>query len=52
MIGCAGAYGYTMASNYNSKPLVAEALVEGGRARLIRRPQTEADLLLHEQGLA
>ena len=52
VIGCAGAYGYTMASNYNSKPLVAEALVEGGRARLIRRPQTEADLLLHEQGLA
>jgi diaminopimelate decarboxylase len=40
IIGCAGAYGYAMASNYNSKPLVAEVLVENGRANLVRRRQT------------
>ena len=31
VIGYAGAYGYVMASNYNSKPLVAEVLIENGR---------------------
>jgi diaminopimelate decarboxylase len=44
VIGCAGAYGYVMASNYNSKPLVAEVLIENGRANLIRRRQTLEDL--------
>ena len=32
VIGYAGAYGYVMASNYNSKPLVAEVLIENGTA--------------------
>ena len=36
----AGAYGAAMASNYNSHPLPAEVLVEGGAYRLIRRRQT------------
>jgi diaminopimelate decarboxylase len=48
VIGCAGAYGYAMSSNYNSKPLVAEVLVENGRPHLVRRRQTLADLTQHE----
>ena len=32
VIGYAGAYGYVMASNYNTKPLVAEVLIENGTA--------------------
>jgi len=44
VIGCAGAYSYAMASNYNSKPLVAEVLVENGKANLVRRRQTLEDL--------
>ncbi|MEN0109244.1 MAG: diaminopimelate decarboxylase [Planctomycetota bacterium] len=45
VIGAAGAYGYAMASNYNSKPLVAEVLIDAGEARLARRPQSASDLL-------
>jgi diaminopimelate decarboxylase len=41
----AGAYGFTMASNYNSRPLPAEVLVTGSEARIIRRRQTYADLI-------
>jgi diaminopimelate decarboxylase len=40
----AGAYGYSMASHYNSRPRPAEVLVEGGRARLIRRKETLEDI--------
>ncbi|MDE1716092.1 diaminopimelate decarboxylase, partial [Chromobacterium amazonense] len=43
-----GAYGATMSSNYNSRPLLAEVLVDGGAARLIRRRQTMAELLALE----
>ncbi|HXZ28170.1 MAG TPA: diaminopimelate decarboxylase, partial [Terriglobales bacterium] len=43
-----GAYGMSLASNYNSRPLAAEVLVEGARARLIRRRQRIADLLREE----
>jgi diaminopimelate decarboxylase len=46
----AGAYGFTMASNYNSRPLPAEVLVSEGEARLIRRRQNYADLIEHELG--
>jgi diaminopimelate decarboxylase len=49
VIGCAGAYGYTMASNYNSKPLVAEVLVQNGEAHLVRERQTVEDLLRGER---
>jgi len=41
----AGAYGYAMSSNYNSFPRPAEAMVSGGKARLIRRRETVEDLL-------
>lgn len=41
----AGAYGFAMASNYNSRPLPAEILVEGGSATVIRKRQTLDDLI-------
>ncbi|NQX02604.1 diaminopimelate decarboxylase [bacterium] len=41
----AGAYGFAMASNYNSRPLSAEILVEGGTATVIRKRQTLEDLI-------
>ena len=40
----AGAYGFVMASNYNSRPLPAEALVQGDKFALIRKRQTWEDL--------
>lgn len=43
-----GAYGASMSSNYNTRPLAAEVLVENGQARLIRRKQTVAELLALE----
>ena len=48
VIEIAGAYGFVMASNYNSKPLPAEVLVDGGAARLVRRRQTPEDLVRGE----
>jgi diaminopimelate decarboxylase len=44
----AGAYGMSLASNYNSRPRVAEALVDGKRVRLIRKRETIEDLLRQE----
>jgi diaminopimelate decarboxylase len=44
----AGAYGFSMASNYNLRPRPAEVLVEAGVARLARRRETLADLLAAE----
>lgn len=41
----AGAYGFSMASNYNSYLLPAEVMVENGKAALIRERQTNEDLL-------
>src|SRR5208283_2373145 len=41
----AGAYGMAQSSNYNTRPRAAEVLVEGGKARLIRRRETIKDLL-------
>ncbi|MFT4572658.1 MAG: diaminopimelate decarboxylase [Hyphomicrobiaceae bacterium] len=49
IIGCAGAYGATMGSNYNSKPLAAEVLIEGGQAHLVRSRQTLEDLVRGER---
>ena len=43
-----GAYGAAMSSNYNSRPLIAEVLLEGEGARLIRRRQTMDELLALE----
>jgi diaminopimelate decarboxylase len=45
----AGAYGASMSSNYNSRPLAAEVLVDGDTHRMIRRRQTVAELLALEQ---
>src|SRR5215467_1469714 len=44
-IWAAGAYGMSQASNYNARPRAAEVLVEGKRARVIRRRETAKDLL-------
>lgn len=44
----AGAYGSSMSSNYNTRPLAAEVLLDRNEARLIRRRQTVADLLALE----
>lgn len=44
----AGAYGASMSSNYNTRPLIAEVLVDGGASRLIRRRQTVQELLALE----
>ncbi len=41
----AGAYGFAMASNYNSRPLPAEILVEGATATVVRKRQTLDDLI-------
>src|SRR6202034_1497990 len=41
----AGAYGMAQSSNYNTRPRAAEVLVEGAKARLIRRRETMAELL-------
>jgi diaminopimelate decarboxylase len=43
-----GAYGFVMASNYNSRPLPAEALVRGDKFALIRKRQTWDDLVSGE----
>ena len=44
-----GAYGASMSSNYNSRPLLPEVLFDNGSARLIRRRQTIQELLVLEQ---
>jgi diaminopimelate decarboxylase len=41
----AGAYGFSMASNYNSRPRVPEIMVDGQRSLVIRRRETYADLV-------
>jgi diaminopimelate decarboxylase len=46
----AGAYGMAQSSNYNTRPRAAEVLIEGAKARLIRRRETMADLLGPELG--
>lgn len=40
----AGAYGSSMSSQYNSRPRAAEVLIDGGKARLIRRRETLEDI--------
>jgi diaminopimelate decarboxylase len=47
----AGAYGFSMASNYNSRPFPAEVLVNGDNYQLIRRRQNYADLVELELGV-
>ena len=44
----AGAYGFTMSSNYNSRRRVAEVLVDGGRYHVVRRRESMEDLVRGE----
>src|SRR6185312_12272501 len=44
----AGAYGMVLASNYNTRPRAAEVLVDGSKARIIRKRETVRDLLRAE----
>jgi diaminopimelate decarboxylase len=48
-IRTAGAYGMSMASNYNSRPRAPEILVDGGAFRVIRERETIDDLLARER---
>jgi diaminopimelate decarboxylase len=45
----AGAYGFVMASNYNTRPLAAEVLVHGARAALVRRRQALEEIWAGEK---
>ncbi len=45
----AGAYGFSMSSNYNSRPRVAEVLVKGNEYFVIRRRETYEELLSGEE---
>ena len=44
----AGAYGFAMSSNYNSRPRAAEVMVDGDRFQLIRRRETVTELYASE----
>jgi diaminopimelate decarboxylase len=44
----AGAYGFTMASNYNTRPRAVEVLVDGNRYTIVRRRETYEDLVAGE----
>ena len=48
VIKSAGAYGFSMASNYNSRPLPAEILVDGDKISVISKAQTVEDLMARE----
>ena len=43
-----GAYGFTMASNYNTRPRVAEVMVDGADVHVVRQRETIAELFAHE----
>ena len=45
----AGAYGFVMSSNYNTRPRAAEVLVDGEQTHLVRRRETVAELLAGER---
>ena len=48
-IRSAGAYGFVMSSNYNSRPRAAEVMVDGNKTYLIRERETVADLFNKEK---
>jgi diaminopimelate decarboxylase len=48
VIHSAGAYGFTMSSNYNTRPRAAEIAVENGEDRIVRRRETFEDLIACE----
>jgi len=45
----AGAYGFSMSSNYNSRPRAAEIMVDGAQVHVIRERETLDDLYRHER---
>lgn len=45
----AGAYGFVMSSNYNSRPRLAEVLVNKNRPTLVRKRENYTDLIRHER---
>jgi diaminopimelate decarboxylase len=45
----AGAYGMSLASNYNTRPRAAEVLVDGKKSRLVRKRESVADLMAPER---
>ncbi len=47
----AGAYGFVMSSNYNSRPRACEVVVDGDRAHLVRPRETPSDLFARESTL-
>ena len=47
----AGAYGFVMASNYNTRPRAAEVMVDGTQCHLVRQRETVAELFASEQVL-
>ena len=47
----AGAYGFVMSSNYNTRPRAPELMVDGGQVHVVRERETVADLLRHEHRL-
>lgn len=51
-ICCAGAYGFSMSSNYNSRPRVAEVMVDKAKTHLIRRRETIEELYASEKILS
>ena len=51
VVRSAGAYGFSMSSNYNARPRAAEVLVDGDTAHLVRQREPLADLWRLEQTL-
>ena len=51
MITSAGAYGMTMASNYNSRGRPAEVMVDGSTMHVVRQREDAADLFALESTL-
>ena len=47
-VRASGAYGFTMSSNYNSRPRAAEVMVDGAEAHLVRRRETVTELFTGE----
>ncbi len=50
-IRTAGAYGFVMSSNYNTRPRVAEVMVDGDKSYLVRERETVASLFENERVL-
>jgi diaminopimelate decarboxylase len=50
-IGAAGAYGFVMSSNYNTRPRAAEVVVDGERIHLVRSRESTAELFAREVAL-